>query len=86
MRIQTSNIMQKLLMMKAAEDLKQQQLMKEQERQRILAERIIALPDVDNINDQGNLSRVRTPVIDASFSRRQAYTDCEGDVGSAGEG
>ena len=39
--------MQKLLMMKAAEDLKQQQLLKEQERQRILQERIIPLPDLD---------------------------------------
>jgi hypothetical protein len=38
-------------MMKAAEDLKQQQLMKEQERQRILSERIVKLPDVDGIND-----------------------------------
>ena len=45
--------MQKLLMMKAAEDLKQQQLMKEQERQRILGERIIKLPDLENVNDQG---------------------------------
>ena len=40
-------------MMKAAEDLKQQQLLKEQERQRILSERIMKLPDVDNINDLG---------------------------------
>jgi hypothetical protein len=42
-------------MMKAAEDLKQQQLLKEQERQRILAERIMALPDVDNINDSSRI-------------------------------
>ena len=40
-------------MMKAAEDLKQQQLLKEQERQRILGERIVKLPDLENINDQG---------------------------------
>lgn len=40
-------------MMKAAEDLKQQQLLKEQERNKILAERIIPLPDVDGINDIG---------------------------------
>ena len=37
--------------MKAAEDLKQQQMMKEQERQKKLAERIITLPDVESIND-----------------------------------
>ena len=42
-------------MMKAAEDLKQQQLLKEQERQRILAERIMALPNVDDINDSGTI-------------------------------
>ena len=42
-----------MLMLKAAEDLKQQQLLKEQERQRILAERTPKLPDVDTINDQG---------------------------------
>lgn len=50
--------LRKLLMMKAAEDLKQQQLLKEQERQRILSERIIPLPDVDNINDLGQLQKI----------------------------
>lgn len=40
-------------MMKAAEDLKQQQLLKEQERQRILQERIIPLPNVDSMDDHG---------------------------------
>lgn len=40
-------------MMKAAEDLKQQQLAKEQERQRVLAERIVPLPNIDNIDDKG---------------------------------
>lgn len=43
--------LRKLLMMKAAEDLKQQQMLKEQERQRILQERIIPLPDLDNADD-----------------------------------
>lgn len=38
-------------MMKAAEDLKQQQMLKEQERQRVLQERIIPLPDLDNADD-----------------------------------
>ncbi|PIC33228.1 hypothetical protein B9Z55_013283 [Caenorhabditis nigoni] len=40
--------LRKFLMMKAAEDLKQQQMLKEQERQRILQERMIPLPDLDN--------------------------------------
>jgi hypothetical protein len=47
--------LRKLLMAKAAEDLKQQQLMKEQERQRILQERIIPCPNVDTISDKGQL-------------------------------
>uniref|UniRef100_A0A8R1TY00 Troponin n=1 Tax=Onchocerca volvulus TaxID=6282 RepID=A0A8R1TY00_ONCVO len=44
--------LRKLLMMKAAEDLKQQQMLKEQERQRVLQERIMPLPDLDNIPDE----------------------------------
>jgi hypothetical protein len=47
--------LRKLLMQKAAEDLKQQQLLKEQERNKVLKERIVALPDVDTISDQGKL-------------------------------
>lgn len=42
-------------MMKAAEDLKQQQLLKEQERQKVLSQRTIPLPDVDTIEDHGNI-------------------------------
>ncbi|VDP10084.1 unnamed protein product [Soboliphyme baturini] len=45
-------------MKKAAEDLKQQQLLKEQERQRVLNERIIKLPDVDSINNQAELEKI----------------------------
>uniref|UniRef100_A0A914XIR9 Troponin I n=1 Tax=Plectus sambesii TaxID=2011161 RepID=A0A914XIR9_9BILA len=56
--------LRKLLMMKAAEDLKQQQLLKEQERQRILQERIIALPNVDSIDDQGKLSQIYKEMMD----------------------
>lgn len=41
-------VLQKLLMMKAAEDLKEQQMLKEQERQRVLQERILPLPDLDS--------------------------------------
>ena len=44
-------------MMKAAEDLKQQQLLKEQERQKVLAQRTIPLPNVENVDDHGEFSR-----------------------------
>jgi len=47
--------LRKLLMQKAAEDLKQQQLLKEQERNKVLKERIVALPDVDAITNQSQL-------------------------------
>lgn len=38
-------------MLKAAEDLKQQQMIKEQKRQKVLAERIIPLPDLESSSD-----------------------------------
>ncbi|VDK43288.1 unnamed protein product [Anisakis simplex] len=50
--------LRKLLMMKAAEDLKQQQLLKEQERQKVLAQRIIPLPNVDTVEDHGKLEAI----------------------------
>ncbi|KAK5978646.1 Troponin I [Trichostrongylus colubriformis] len=50
--------LRKLLMMKAAEDLKQQQLLKAQERQKVLASRIIPLPNVDSIEDKGQLEKI----------------------------
>ncbi|CAG9534258.1 unnamed protein product [Cercopithifilaria johnstoni] len=43
--------LRKLLMIKAAEDLKQQHMLREQERQHVLQERILPLPDLDNIPD-----------------------------------
>uniref|UniRef100_A0A914C619 Troponin I n=1 Tax=Acrobeloides nanus TaxID=290746 RepID=A0A914C619_9BILA len=46
--------LRKLLMLKAAEDLKQQQRLKEQERKRVLEERIIPMPDLDGL-DQSEL-------------------------------
>jgi len=55
--------LRKLLMLKAAEDLKRQQMIKEQERQRILAERIIQCPDLDSMSD-GDLQRVAADFID----------------------
>ncbi|CAJ0947008.1 unnamed protein product, partial [Mesorhabditis belari] len=50
--------LRKLLMMKAAEDLKNQQLKKEQERQKFLAERTIALPNLDSTDDHGQLEKI----------------------------
>lgn len=40
-------------MIKAAEDLKQQQLKREQERQSVLSSRVKPLPDIDTIDDKG---------------------------------
>lgn len=40
-------------MQKAAENLKQQQMASEQERQKVLSSRIVAIPDVDSIEDKG---------------------------------
>ncbi|VDM73620.1 unnamed protein product [Strongylus vulgaris] len=57
--------LRKLLMMKAAEDLKQQQMLKEQERQRVLQERIIPLPDLDEANDlEAIYDQMRSRLID----------------------
>ncbi|GMT06089.1 hypothetical protein PENTCL1PPCAC_28263, partial [Pristionchus entomophagus] len=50
--------LRKLLMFKAAEELKSQQLQKEQERTKILAQRTIPCPEVDNVNDQGKLLNI----------------------------
>ncbi len=41
-------------MMKAAEDLKAKQMQLEQERQRTLQERIIAMPNIDRMDDSSN--------------------------------
>ncbi|EFO94208.1 CRE-UNC-27 protein [Caenorhabditis remanei] len=50
--------LRKLLMVKAAEDLKRQQLLKEQERQKALADRTVPLPNVDSIEDKGQLEKI----------------------------
>ncbi|GMT06587.1 hypothetical protein PENTCL1PPCAC_28761, partial [Pristionchus entomophagus] len=50
--------LRKLLMFKAAEDLKRQQLQKEQERQKVLAERTIPMPNVDSVEDKGKLEQI----------------------------
>ncbi|KAF8354929.1 tni-3 [Pristionchus pacificus] len=56
--------LRKLLMFKAAEELKSQQLLKEQERQKILAQRTIPCPEVDDINDQGKLLKIYEELFD----------------------
>ncbi|CAI2351914.1 unnamed protein product [Caenorhabditis sp. 36 PRJEB53466] len=71
--------LRKLLMMKAAEDLKQQQMLKEQERQRILQERIIPLPDLEQEDDlEATYDEIRERLIelesenyDVSYTVRQ---------------
>ncbi|CAI2355945.1 unnamed protein product [Caenorhabditis sp. 36 PRJEB53466] len=50
--------LRKLLMVKAAEDLKRQQLLKEQERHKALADRTVPLPNVDSIEDKGQLEKI----------------------------
>jgi len=50
--------LRKLLMEKAAEDLKRQQMERELERQRILQERTIQLPDIDSISDKSRLEEI----------------------------
>lgn len=50
--------LRKLLMIKAAENLKSQQLKSEQERQKALSSRVPALPDVDKIDDKGQLEKI----------------------------
>ena len=46
-----SKIAQKLLMLKATEDLKLQQKKRAEERQIVLSERIPVLPELDSLND-----------------------------------
>lgn len=64
-------------MVKAAEDLKRQQLEKDKERSRILSERIVALPDVDNINDKGGLPVKKINITVLQLSLRLFSTTCK---------
>uniref|UniRef100_A0A915MDG0 Uncharacterized protein n=2 Tax=Meloidogyne TaxID=189290 RepID=A0A915MDG0_MELJA len=50
--------LRKLLMIKAAENLKNQQKQLDSERQSVLSKRISACPDVDKIDDVGQLSKI----------------------------
>ncbi|GMT06091.1 hypothetical protein PENTCL1PPCAC_28265, partial [Pristionchus entomophagus] len=50
--------LRKLLMTKAAEDLKRQQLVKDQERQKVLSQRTIPMPAVDGVEDKGKLESI----------------------------
>ncbi|KAI6221410.1 Troponin [Aphelenchoides fujianensis] len=71
--------LRKLLMLKAAEDLKQQQMLREQERQRILNERIIQLPDLDSVGDlhsvgdefKERIRELESEIYDLSYTVRQ---------------
>ncbi|CAI5455588.1 unnamed protein product [Caenorhabditis angaria] len=56
--------LRKLLMVKAAEDLKRQQLLKEQERQKALADRTVPLPNVDSIDNHDQLSKIYGELFD----------------------
>jgi len=55
--------LRKLLMIKAAEDLKQQQKKRESERQNALSSKIPALPDLDNVNDKAQLEKIYTDLF-----------------------
>jgi len=50
--------LRKLLMIKAAENLKSQQLKSEQERQKALGSRVPALPNIDTVEDKGQLEKI----------------------------
>jgi len=50
--------LRKLLMMKAAEDLKQQGMKREQERQSALSSRIPPMPNIDAIEDKAQLEKI----------------------------
>jgi hypothetical protein len=50
--------LRKLLMMKAAEDLKHQSTKRQQERQNVLSSRIPPLPNIDTIEDKGQLEKI----------------------------
>uniref|UniRef100_A0AC35U706 Troponin I 4 n=1 Tax=Rhabditophanes sp. KR3021 TaxID=114890 RepID=A0AC35U706_9BILA len=54
--------LRKLLLEKAAEDLKKQQMVREKERQRILKERIMPMPDLDNL-DEGDMKEAVSEFI-----------------------
>ncbi|KAF8354345.1 hypothetical protein PRIPAC_95968 [Pristionchus pacificus] len=56
--------LRKLLMFKAAEDLKKQQLIKDQERQKVLSQRTIPLPAVDGVEDKGKLESIYNDLFD----------------------
>jgi hypothetical protein len=72
--------LRQLLMKKAAEDLKQQQLLKEQERQKILGQRIVALPNIDNISAQGDLQKIFADMHKRVSQLEEEKYDLEYDV------
>ncbi|PAV91215.1 hypothetical protein WR25_09189 isoform A [Diploscapter pachys] len=50
--------LRKLLMLKASEDLKRQQAAKESERLKVLQQRTVAMPNVESVNDKGQLEKI----------------------------
>jgi len=72
--------LRQLLMKKAAEDLKQQQVLKQQERQKILAQRIPAIPNVDTIANQGELQKILTDMHNRCIKLEDEKYDLEYDV------
>jgi len=50
--------LRKLLMIKAADNLKNQQKHLESERQNVLSKRVVSCPDIDSIEDKGQLEKI----------------------------
>ncbi|GMR61014.1 hypothetical protein PMAYCL1PPCAC_31209, partial [Pristionchus mayeri] len=71
--------LRKLLMMKAAEDLKEKQRQLELERSRVLNERIVPLPDMDEVDDldaifeemKKHVLKLEADTYDINYSVRQ---------------
>jgi hypothetical protein len=72
--------LRQLLMKKAAEDLKQQQLLKEQERQKVLGQRIIPLPNIDTISAQAELQKIAAEMHKRVAQLEEEKYDLEYDV------
>jgi len=72
--------LRQLLMKKAAEDLKQQQVRAEQARQTALAERIIKLPNVDTVTNQSELQKILQTMHQRVSALEEEKYDLEYDV------
>jgi len=74
--------LRKLLMIKAAENLKSQQLKSEQERQKALSSRVPALPDIDGINDKGQLEKIYNDLFSKMVKLEEEKYDINYNVSS----